>query len=225
MRTTVLSLGGSLIVPDEIDTGFLKRFRELVLELAGRGDRLVICCGGGKICRRYLSAAAEISEISHDDGDWIGIQSTKLNAELVRSVFSGNAYGKVVAHPSEKIDTDKRIIIGAGFEPGHSSDMGAVLLAENFGAGTVINMSNVDMVYDSDPKDNPGAEPIRETTWDAFLEIIGEEWEPGRNTPFDPVASKKAQRLGLRVIILNGRKLDNLRSCIEGKEFTGTTIS
>ncbi len=224
MRTIVLSLGGSLIVPDSIDTGFLKKFRKLVLSFIEKGDRFIICCGGGKVCRRYLEAAEKIAEISQKDGDWIGIQSTKLNAELVRATFSSHAYEKVIAHPSEKIETDKKIIIGAGFEPGHSSDMGAVLLAENFDSGTVINMSNIDMVYEKDPNKNPDAKPLPEIGWDGFLDIIGEEWIPGRNTPFDPVASRKAQKLGLNVIVLNGKDLDNLKNCIEGNGFTGTVI-
>jgi len=214
-----------LIVPDKIDIDFIKEFRELILSYVEQGHRFIICCGGGKVCRDYQDAAKEVTEIKDVDGDWIGILSTKLNAELIRAVFSEYAYEKVTENPEDKIETDMKIIVGAGYLPGHSSDMDAVLLAENFGADSLINLSNIEKVYTDDPKKNPDAKPIDTIDWDGFLKIIGEEWIPGRNVPFDPNASKKAKEIGLDVIILNGKDLENLSKCFKGEVFIGTTIS
>jgi len=222
MRTIVLSLGGSLIMPDKIDIEFLKDFRDLVLSSE---HRFIIVCGGGDICRKYQRSAQEITPITDIDGDWIGIAATKLNAELIRSIFADSAYEKVAGDPELMIDTDKHIIIGAGYLPGHSSDMDAVLLAKTYAADTVINMSNIDKVYDADPKKNPQAKPFDQLSWDDFMNIIGDVWIPGRNSPFGPKASREAQKLNLKVIILNGQNIDNLKDCIEEKEFIGTTIS
>jgi len=225
MQTTVISLGGSLICPDELDTEFLKSFRKLILEYVNKGHRFIICCGGGRICRKYQKAASVVTEVKDVDRDWIGIISTKLNAELVRAIFSEFAYEKVMDDPEEKIETEKPVIIGSGYLPGHSSDVDAVLLAKNFGADRVINMSNIDQVYTADPKKDGNAEPIDEITWTEFLDLIGEEWEPGKNVPFDATASKNAKEMNLEVVVLNGKDLDNLKLCIEGKEFKGTRIS
>jgi len=221
MKTVVLSLGGSLVCPDKVDTVFLKKFRDFILS---QKIRFVIITGGGNVCREYQDAASNITEVQDIDNDWVGIASTRLNAELVRAIFSQDAYEKVYGDPEKRIETDKRVIIGAGYLPGHSSDMDAVLLAKTFGAETVINMSNIEKAYTEDPKINSEAEPIDSISWDDFQKLVGTEWEPGKNVPFDPKASLKANELGLKVIIL-GKDLDNLRNCIEGKEFTGTTIS
>jgi uridylate kinase len=114
--------------------------------------------------------------------------------------------------------------VAAGWKPGFSSDFDAVLLAERFGAGLVINLSNIEKVYTADPKTNPGAKPIDSISWDDFRALTGDEWVPGKNVPFDPVASRRASELGLKVVCAAGRNLPNLRLILEGKPFTGTVI-
>ncbi len=221
----IISLGGSIIIPDQIDKGFLKDFRELILAHVKKGKKFLIITGGGKLCRRYQDAAKEISSVSNYDLDWIGIASLKLNAELLRVVFSDYACPKVVLKLSEPLSFDKPIIIGAAYEPGQSTDWDAVLGAKNVGAKKVINLSNTDYVYNSDPKKNPEAKKIEKISWADYRKLIPTEWNPGLNSPFDPIASKLAEEAGIEVVILNGKPIDNLKNCLEGKEFQGTTIS
>jgi len=223
-KTLILSLGGSVIVPDSVDINFLKNFKSLILSYIGLGFHFVIVCGGGKVCRDYQAAACNISPLSKVDLDWLGIAATKLNAELVRSIFGELAYEKVVNNPKKKINTDKQIIIASGFIPGFSSDMDAVLFAKNLNSTTVINLFNQSYVYDKDPKTHPDAQPIKELSWKDYGKLIGRKWVPGMNVPFDPIASKKAQKLGLAVIIAKATDLENLKNIIEEKEFVGTMI-
>ncbi|MBW1779238.1 MAG: UMP kinase [Deltaproteobacteria bacterium] len=222
MKTLVLSLGGSIIVPGAIDTVFIKRFRDLVLRLEQM--RFLVICGGGKICRDYQSVAEEISQVTKTDLDWIGIQATRLNAELIRSVLGTMAHEKVIHDPGEAIDDHKRIVIGAGFEPGSSTDLRAVQLAERFGARQVVNMSNIDYVYSDDPKTNPGARKLTRISWRDFRKLVGDEWHPGLNMPFDPIASQAAEAAGLTVVII-GNDMKNLEQLLKGEPFVGTTIS
>jgi len=221
MDTLVISLGGSIIVPGEIDKVFLKKFREIILRL--EQTRFMIICGGGKVCRNYQNAAKEIADISKEDLDWIGISATRLNAELVRSIFGEEAHQKVIHDPDEEIDGSNRVVIGAGFEPGSSTDLRAVQLAKRFGAVRVINMSNIDYVYSADPKKDPNAERLTEISWSEFRKLVGNEWEPGLNMPFDPIASREGEELGLEVIII-GNDVDNLEKLLRGEPFRGTTI-
>ena len=222
LKTVVISLGGSIIVPGTIDAAFLKRFRDIVQ--ARKELRFLIICGGGKICRTYQDAARSVAMVSDRDLDWIGIRATRLNAELIRSLFGEAAYQKVVHDPDEVIETDRRIIIGAGFEPGSSTDLRAVQLAARFGADTVINMSNIDYVYDKDPNRHPDAKKIDRMSWPEFRQLVGETWDPGLSMPFDPIASKEADTLGLTVVIV-GNNVDNLERLIEGSAFEGSIIS
>jgi len=224
-KTIIISLGGSLIAPDGIDIVFLKRFRKVISDFVRRGNRAVMVCGGGNTCRKYQSAARIINgRVDKNDLDWIGIATTRLNAELVRSAFGQLAYEKIIYNPSAAVKTGKKIIIGAGFLPGSSSDKDAVLLAKNFNAGTLINLSNIKYVYDKDPNKFKGAKPYKKISWKEFKKIVGDKWLPGKHTPFDPVASKLAAKIGMELIITRGSDLKNLKNILNGKKFTGTIV-
>ena len=86
-------------------------------------------------------------------------------------------------------------------------------------------MTNIDRVYTKDPKKYPDAKPINTISWKEYRDIAGDTWTPGLNLPFDPIASKLAESLGLTVKILNGKDLQNLGHALDGKPFVGTTIS
>jgi len=221
----VISVGGSIVVPDEVDTSFLRAFREIILKEVKKGKRFILIIGGGKTCRKYQRAASELTPLTNEDRDWIGIYSTHFNAHFMRYVFKGEAHDGILTDPSKFPSTDKPIIIGAGYKPGASTDIDAVLFAEKSGAKTVINLSNIDYVYDGDPKKNPGAKPIEKTSWNKYLKTIPREWVSGMNTPFDPVASQRAEQLGLAVVIMNGKNTENFSRYLNGESFKGTVIS
>lgn len=220
----IISLGGSLIIPDGIDIKFLNDFRELILAQVKDGKKFVIVTGGGKICRRYQNAAKEISNPSNEDLDWIGIASLKLNAELLRVIFGKYANDKVIPNLSKSFSFEKPIVIGSAYEPGQSTDWDAVLAAKNIGAKKMINLSNTDYVYDSDPKINPNAKKIERISWAEYENLIPKDWNPGLNTPFDPIASKQADIIGLEVAMLNGNNIENLKNYLDNKKFIGTVI-
>ena len=113
MKNIIMSLGGSMVVPDKIDLKFIKEFKKLILDFTNQGHKAAIICGGGKTCRIYQDAARELGCKDNDDLDWIGIRSTNLNAELVRSVFGEDAYEKVIDNPRDPIKSNKQIIIGS----------------------------------------------------------------------------------------------------------------
>jgi len=224
-ETIVISLGGSLIVPDNVDVSFLKDFKDLILLNIKKGKRFIIITGGGKVCRRYQEAFKEISESSDNNLDWLGIYSTRFNAEFLRLNFEDFASSEIITDPTLPVNFNKPIIIGGGWKPGCSTDFDAILLAKNVGAKKVVNISNIDYVYDSDPKVNPNAKKIEEISWADYRKIIPKEWNPGLNSPFDPIASKMAEEDGIEVIIMNGKPIDNLAKCLNGEKFLGTIIS
>lgn len=229
-ETIIISLGGSLIVPEEIDAEFLKEFRNLILSYVAKGKRFVIDTGGGKTCRKYQSVAREIVDASKEDLDWIGLTVNNVNAQLVRVIFGKDACKKVFYDLREEELREKileyPIVIGGALEPGHSSDFDAVLAAKNIGAKKIINLSNTDYVYDADPKINPNAKKIEQISWEDYRALIPKEWtHAGLNSPFDPIASKAAEEAGITVFIMNGKPIDNLAKCLDGEKFMGTTIS
>ncbi|MBA3064191.1 UMP kinase, partial [Candidatus Woesearchaeota archaeon] len=112
-----------------------------------------------------------------------------------------------------------------GWKPGWSTDYDAIRLAHNFNVKKVINLSDVPYIYNKEPKNNHDARPIKDISWKNFRKMVGDKWDPGLNVPFDPIASKEAEKLGLKVIILKGTDLDNFKNFLDKKEFNGTIIS
>jgi len=220
----VVSVGGSLIVPDHIDTDFLTNLKALILEKVQRGFTFSIIAGGGKTARRYQDAANAVTPLSPQDTDWIGIHSTRLNAQLLRNIFAGYAHSQIIKNPTIDIDADEPVIIAAGWQPGCSTDYDAVLVARNLGAKRLVNLSNIDYAYDSDPKKNPNAKKIEKISWADFRKLIPDHWDPGLSSPFDPIAAKEAEAIGLEVAIINGAKLEEFSNYLDGKPFIGTTI-
>jgi uridylate kinase len=221
----VISLGGSIIVPGEIQVDFLKKFREFILEFLEEGEKFVIVAGGGAIARNYQRAAGEITQLTDEDKDWLGIHATRFNAHLLRTIFKKEAYPVVLDSPHKSIKgKDCGLFIASGWRPGWSTDYDAVLLAKRFKASKIINASNVDYIYDKNPNEFKDARPIKEIAWPDYLKIAGRKWTPGMNVPFDPIASQAAKDLKMTVIFTKGTDLPNMANIIRGKNFNGTTI-
>jgi uridylate kinase len=226
MALYVCSLGGSLIVPDKIDTAFLSQFKEFILKQIQNGHRFILVCGGGRTARNYQTAASQVTTIDNEEKDWLGIHATRLNAHLLRTIFKDIANPIVVKdYEKDTPDFTQSILIGAGWKPGWSTDYCATLLAERYGAKTVINLSNIEYVYSEDPKKNPNAQRYEKILWKDFRKIVGNIWDPGMSAPFDPIASQKGEQLNLKVIIASGTDLENLDCILNNKPFKGTTIA
>ena len=221
-ETIIISLGGSLVAPNEIDLGFLKSFRYSLQKYLG-AKRFFIIVGGGKIARNYQKALLEFGAKTNDR-DWIGINVTRLNAEVVKQMFAVDCYQKIVTDPNKKVKTNKDIMVGAGWKPGWSTDYCAVLIAKNHNIKTIINLTNVDYVYDKNPNQSPDAKPLKEIDWKSFHRIVGDKWMPGLSMPFDPRASKLAAQLKIKVAMINGKNLERLEDFLNNKPFMGTVI-
>ncbi|MBQ0167546.1 MAG: UMP kinase [Treponema sp.] len=224
----VLSVGGSIVVPNEPDTEFLGAFSKMVKEwLAEDASRkLILVVGGGAPARIYQNAFRTVTPDAADSAaaDWIGIMATRLNAQLLKSIFGDLCTQDVVIDPTVVSDFTGRILVAAGWKPGFSTDNDAVLLAERFGAKTVVNLSNIEKVYTDDPRKNPDAKPLDTISWTDFRKMVGDEWVPGKNCPFDPIASKGAEKNGISVICAGGKNIVNIRSILDDKDFIGTRI-
>lgn len=219
----VVSVGGSLIVPDEIDSNFLARFRSLIHKKVAEGLSFYIITGGGRTARRYQDAAEHVrGDLSREDIDWLGIHSTRLNAHLMRTLFQEEAQPRLVKNPTRHVSTKHSVIVGAGWKPGWSTDYCAVQAAKKLGAKRLVNLSNIDYVYDKDPKKFPDASKIESINWPEFRTLIPEKWDPGLSSPFDPVAAREAEALRLEVAVM--KELDEFEKYVNGETFKGTVI-
>lgn len=224
----ILDLGGSIVAPDHIDTSFIKEFRDFLVNWLeeDQNRKAILIIGGGGAARKYQTAYREIDNTpTHEEQDWIGIAATRLNGQLLKGVFKDYCKDDVIINPETEGSFKGRVMVAAGWKPGFSTDYDSVVLAKRFNASTVLSLSNIAKIYTDDPKVNPDAKPLDKLSWDEYKKMCGDEWTPGKNIPFDPVATKLAAELGLKVIAAAGKDLDNLKKIFNGEEFFGTTIS
>lgn len=223
----IISLGGSLLVPEAIDDVFVAHFKKFIVSHIKKGYRFILVTGGGKTARKYIESAATVTKINDEDRDWLGIHATRMNAHLVRTIFREYAHPRINTNPHDLEDfysAPEPILVAAGWRPGFSTDFDAVILGKYLGVKRIINLSNIERVYDKDPRHHSDAVPFDAMTWKAFRKVVGNKWNPGMNVPFDPIASAMAEKEEMEVAIMNGGDLDNVTRYIAGKKFVGTLV-
>lgn len=220
----ILSVGGSLLVPDHIDTAFIQSLIHTFTDAVSDGYFFAIVVGGGATSRQYQAAAQSITPVPANDIDQIGIAATRLNAELLRCALGTLAEPIVSTTPNTVIKQSHPIRVYSGWQPGCSSDDVAVRIAQRLQSTIVINVSNTEYVYDCDPAHNRQARALPQLTWKEYSALIPHDWQPGMHAPFDPVAARRAARARITVRFINGTAIDQLTSIISGTSTPGTVI-
>lgn len=221
----VISIGGSVLVPDGIDKGFIRDLAQLIREVH-KEHTLVVVTGGGKTARRYIEPAREFGA-SEVLCDLIGIEATRLSARLLSAAIGEDAS---LEPPKDYIDGLKalnfgKIVVMGGTHPGHSTDAVAALFAEYIHADLFINASNVDGIYDMDPQKHNDARRYEKLSVGELVDMVkSHSLGAGKYELIDILAAKVIQRSKIKTIFLNGKNLGNLKKAIEGKEFIGTVI-
>lgn len=220
----VISFGGSLINPGTPDT-------KLLLQMAGiikkSSHSFGIVCGGGTVAREYAKAMREVGG-SESDADRVAVLATKENAELVVAALGKNAYPVVLddfTKAKEALLRSKVVVMG-GTIPGITTDTDSVILAEEIGAGRIVNMTNVDGIYSEDPKKNKKAKKYDKLTFDGLvgLATTGDRRRAGEHFVFDLLACKLIARSRIETHFVNGKKLKDVEAAIEGKKHSGTVV-
>lgn len=221
----VISLGGSIAFPEQINISFIRALYLFIKKEIKKGNKFIIVSGGGDITRKYQQAAGKVTRVSNEDKDWIGIHATRLNAQLLRTIFKREA-NPFVFDQRFKVKNFGRysLIIASGWRPGWSTDYVAVQIAADFKIKEVINLSKAAYVYTADFQKDPTAKPIEKISWKDYLNLIPKKWIPGLHVPVDPIAAKLAAVKKIKVIVAGGQELSNLRNILRGKHFKGTIL-
>ncbi|MEA3378486.1 MAG: UMP kinase [Nanoarchaeota archaeon] len=221
MKRVIISLGGSIIVPDDVDYKFLKKFKETIGHF--KNCKIVVCTGGGNTARDYISILRE-KGLSVKNQDLIGIAVTRLNAKLL-SLFLGNANKEIpttlkdVGRLLKKYD----LVVCGGLGPGQTSDGTTAMIAKYLDADVMINITNVDGLFDKNPIKYKDAKFIPEISHQDFFKIVSKiSRKPGQHFVLDSLAAKICKDSGIKIVILRG--MYNLRGFLEGKKFKGTII-
>ena len=223
-KTVIIALGGSIVYPQEINSGFLKKFRGLVLRFIRNGYKFVIVVGGGHSARLFQVAANKVVSVTDEDKDWLGIHATRLNAHLLRTIFREVANPVIIDKRRKLQRLTHPVTIAAGWHPGWSTDYVALALAADFGAKETIISGKPNHVYDRDPGKYKDAKSFDGLSWREYRRLIPKKWKPGLHAPVDPVAAALGEKKKICAIIVDGRDLKNFEHLLLGKNFTGTMI-
>ncbi|MBB6207781.1 UMP kinase [Borreliella lanei] len=224
----IISLGGGVINSSQINIEFIKNFKNFVFKwlLENEKRKIILIVGGGRVAREYQDAYKKINpDFKVHELDEIGIMSTKLNAEFLCKVMNPLCKDKIVTNPLKNFSFKGKILIASGWKSGFSTDYIAVKFAEKFNKKDIINITNVNQVYDKDPKKFKNATAFKKLNWEQLQNIVGQKWNPGLNLPFDPIATKLSSKLGLTLYIVNGNNIENLEKVFnKNNDFFGTVI-
>lgn len=222
-KTWVISLGGSRIVPDDVDSEFLREFK--VLLDSHKDKRFVVVCGGGSSARRYMSALKRLGRKTKSQS-MEGIAVTRFHAGFMARFF-GKEANKIVPRNMKRVKglLGKNRVVFCGalrWRDNNTSDGNAANLAGYLGC-SFINLTNVKGLYDKDPK-KKGARFIPKISWKEFLKVARKiKFEAGQHFVLDLVAAEEIARNETDCFIVGSLKAMDL--VLDGKKFVGTLIS
>ena len=222
----VMSLGGSLIVPEHVDTKWIDNFKKTILGLTKK-YKFAIVCGGGFIAREYITILKEEHK-SKKQQSIAGIQVTRINAKIMSEVFQDKANKTLPVEMKQVKDMlQKEDIVFCGalrYAPNQTSDSTAAKLAKYLKT-RFINLTNVDGLYTSNPSKNKDAKFIKNISWNEFEKKASKiEYRPGQHFVLDQKASTIIKKHKITTYIL-GKNLNNLKNLLDNKKFIGTIIS
>ncbi|MBN2229696.1 MAG: UMP kinase [Candidatus Thorarchaeota archaeon] len=222
----VVKIGGSLLYDAEgkVIVSRVRDYASVIESLVKSGHSLVVVVGGGRPARTFIAAARELGA-SEAQCDWLGIKLARNNAELLCAALGAIAYPKIVDNLDElevAVNLGKVILMG-GLIPGQSTNAVAAIAAELIQAEILLNATNIDGVYDRDPKEK-GAVKLDTVTIEQLRQILKSGGtRAGEYELFDPVAIRIVERSKIPTTILDGSKPENLARAIRGEKI-GTQI-
>jgi uridylate kinase len=219
----VFALGGSIVFPKELDEGYVERFSKFALELAQKNS-LVIVVGGGKKARKAIAEARK-KGANEVECDYEGIEASRYNASVISQAMGIEPQVPESLIQARQILATEGIVLMGGTEPGHSTDAVAALMAEYIDADLLLKVTDVDGIYDKDPQKFKGAKRFDKLAASELERMVKElSQDAGKYELMDLLGVKVVQRSKIKMIVLDGRDIENMKKAIEGKKFVGTAV-
>ncbi|HIQ38914.1 MAG TPA: UMP kinase [Methanothermococcus okinawensis] len=219
----VFALGGSVVMPKEGDAENIRRYAEVFKSIKDMGHDVCVVVGGGYVARRYISIAREFTNEAFCDE--IGILATRMNSMILIAALGDYSVKKVPEDfkEAEMILSLNKIVVMGGTHPAHTTDAVAASLAEYIGADLLVIATNVDGVYDKDPKKYKDAKKIKLLTTKELVDITkSSSIVAGSSSIVDPLASKIIDRAKLKTVVIKGTP-EEIMNVIDNKH-NGTLI-
>ena len=201
-----------------------KQYSDVLTNLTNNVQPIVIT-GGGSIARLYINFARKLGQ-DEASLDLLGIAISRINAKLLIASLGNYAYPDVPQSLDDvgRFVESNKIIVSGGLHPGQSTNATSALIAEKTRASEFINATDVNGIYDSDPRKNNNAHLFEKIEVNKLLKMLLEESSmAGEYDLLDIVALKVIERskIKTKVILSNPR---NIYNTIHGRNFMGTEL-
>ncbi|BBD71657.1 uridylate kinase [Sulfodiicoccus acidiphilus] len=219
--SVVVKVSGKLFDEETVDS--LNALREGIRGLIEEGKRVAVVTGGGATARRYIGKGRAMGA-NESMLDLLGVWASRLNAYLLSFSMADVSYLKVPESLEEFIHawTSGKVVVVGGFQPGQSTAAVAALVAEASNSELLILATNVDGVYERDPRLFKDAKLIPRLTTKELSDILetSQSVNAGGYELLDPIAIKIVNRSKIKVVVMNYNKLSKLREVLKGKDIS-----
>ncbi len=226
----VLKIGGSLLFDSDqkLNLDQFKEISQIVHQLKREKHEVVLVIGGGALAKKLIEKG-KVLGANRDTLDQLGIAATWVCAQLMIAALEGIAYPTPVMTEKQLTnlyETDKLLVLG-GLHPGQSTNAVAARVAELTKAKVLVNVTDVEGVYDRDPKQSLEANLLTEITLSELRDIVATlANEPGAYQLFDKRALDIIERADIEIWFVDGKNPQNILFAInEGKIGTRVTSS
>ena len=223
-KILVIKLSGS-VFNFKTTSKSLKEYAQVLLDIQTKVQPVVVS-GGGIIARHYVNLARSLGS-DESSLDEMGIEISRLNAMLLSAALGDSVY-PVIPSNLEEISIacqSGKIVVSGGLHPGQSTNATAALICEKIKADRFLNATDVDGIYDSDPKKNAKAKMFKEITIKKCLDLLNNEsTEAGNYELMDIVAMKVIERSKIPTYVIKSDP-KVIRNLIMKNRQTGTKIT
>ena len=228
-KRILLKLSGESLAGDKgtgIDFEKVLRTANEIKEVAQKGVEVAIVVGGGNFWRGRSN-----QQMDRCTSDYIGMLGTTMNALALGDAFKQVGQDVRVQTGVEMrqiaefyikdralkhLSNNRVVVFGCGTgSPFFSTDTAAALRAAEINADALLKATNVDAIYDKDPKKYDNAVKIEEIT---YLEVLNKKLNV-----MDTTATSLCMDNNIPIIVFDINKDGNLLKVVEGEKI-GTTV-
>ncbi len=228
-KRVLLKLSGEVLAGEKgvgLDFDKVLEVCEKVKDCVDMGVQIAIVVGGGNFWRGRSSGkmdrtradhmgmlATSINALALADGlEQLGVNARVQTAIEMRQVAEPYIRNKAVRH----LEKGRVVIFGCGTgNPFFSTDTGAALRAAEICADVIFKATNVDGVFDSDPKKNPNAKKYDTLT---HMEVLQKELHV-----MDATAASLCMDNDIKILVFNLDNPQNIVSAMVGEPI-GTIV-
>ena len=220
----IVRVGGS-VVGSPLNASLIGKYVDLLKSLKQQGHEVVAVVGGGSLAREFIKIAADLG-LEEAQKDWAAIHVSRLFAQLFVLGLGDEGCGKVpvsLDEAEECLSSGKIVVLG-GLAPGMTTDSVAALVGERVNADLLVKGSNIDGIYNKDPRKYFSAKRLDLVKFEDLGKIFeADSHRAGINQVIDPEAVKILSRCRLRTIVVDGYKSQNVLDAVNGKKI-GTVV-